>query len=272
MAARRLVLAAALIGCSYPTDETPYPGQCAPFGLLSSRPAIGERDVPTNAVIELAFSDYPDSEIAGLETIVVTSGFFRKTGAYNVDLVAKTVRYRPTTPFEPNLEYTVSVQPHIRSLQGCTSGRLEQRSFRTGAGPAPDAPARPVVRFETVLAIFAARCAGATCHRRDDGGPGGGGDDGAAPPRGLSLDDERAYDDLVGVRSAELSDLLRVAPRDPARSYLLRKLLPGRDPDRPMPTVFGQRMPPGGFPPGGAGGVADPIRAIADWIDAGAPR
>jgi hypothetical protein len=55
-----------------------------------------------------------------------------------------------------------------------------------------------------------------------------------------------------------------VAPFDAARSYLIRKVVPGTPGGGPIPGTFGQREPPDGpLPP-------DQLRALSDWIDGGA--
>jgi hypothetical protein len=56
----------------------------------------------------------------------------------------------------------------------------------------------------------------------------------------------------------------RVKPNDSARSYLLRKLLPGDSDDRPAPGALGHRDPPG------APLTKDQMHVIASWIDTGA--
>ena len=63
-----------------------------------------------------------------------------------------------------------------------------------------------------------------------------------------------------------MSRLSLVAPHDSARSYLLRKLLPGDTPDRPAPTTLGHRDPPD------APLTTDELRTIAKWIDDGPLR
>jgi hypothetical protein len=87
---------------------------------------------------------------------------------------------------------------------------------------------------------------------------------------------------LIGVESVGLREtatpLVRVAPFDPARSVLLRKLLGGspqadsKDPPYPNMRVDGRRMPialdeTGSVPPL----PTEQIQRIEDWIAAGAP-
>ena len=99
--------------------------------------------------------------------------------------------------------------------------------------------------FVPVLEILAGSCGGASCHR--DGGT-------LAPV----LDDDVAYDNLVGVASVFASDMAPyVDPGNAAGSHLMRRIA-GTDGYGVMPA-----------PP------AEPISAadqqtIADWIDGGA--
>ena len=83
---------------------------------------------------------------------------------------------------------------------------------------------------------------------------------GGAAPKGLSLDDAGALQNLVGVASAELPSMQRVAPGRPDDSYLFVKVA-GADPRR-----VGARMPRTG-PPFLTNGQ---IAALRKWIAAGA--
>lgn len=66
--------------------------------------------------------------------------------------------------------------------------------------------------------------------------------------------------DVVGVASFERPDLLRIAPGDPDRSYLVMKLI-----GAPDAGLVGTAMPPGGpWPP-------TSISLVEAWIEAGAP-
>ena len=83
---------------------------------------------------------------------------------------------------------------------------------------------------------------------------------GALAPEGLRLDPLNSYNHLVGVRSSEQSDLFRVEPGNPDRSYIIRKLEGG-------PDISGGQMPLDRTP-------LDQltINAIRVWIAQGAPR
>jgi len=80
---------------------------------------------------------------------------------------------------------------------------------------------------------------------------------GAAAPLGLRLDADNSYVSLVGVASSEVGSFSRVAPGDPERSYLIRKL--------EGTAAEGARMPLGGSPIPQA-----TIDFVRQWISDGA--
>jgi Bacterial Ig-like domain len=82
---------------------------------------------------------------------------------------------------------------------------------------------------------------------------------GASAPEGLQLDAAHSYALLVGVPSAEVPSLLRVAPGSPDLSYLVLKL-------QGAPNIVGAQMPFGG--PYLSQSTIDVIR---QWIRNGAP-
>ena len=114
------------------------------------------------------------------------------------------------------------------------------------------APAGRSVTFARLQAkIFTPSCAITSCH-------------GAAASGGLTLSAGAAYASLVGVAptntSAQSAGLLRVAPGDPDRSFLLRKL------EGTLAAGEGEPMPR-------VGATLDPplIDLVRRWIAAGAP-
>ena len=97
--------------------------------------------------------------------------------------------------------------------------------------------------------VFTPRCTG--CH------------DGSQPANGplpgsMNLTAGNSHTSLVGVPSRQQNTVLRIAPGDPAASYLMRKI-------EGAPGINGQRMPLGGPPLDG-----ETIARIASWIVAGA--
>ena len=110
--------------------------------------------------------------------------------------------------------------------------------------PSPDAT---FTRVQAV--VFTPQCAIAGCH----GGPA------SAAQEGMPLGEGLSYEAIVGVPSKQMPSLLRVAPFDPASSYLVRKITPGS-------AIAGEPMP---F---GASITDEDRRLVRDWVVRGAPR
>jgi Carboxypeptidase regulatory-like domain len=81
----------------------------------------------------------------------------------------------------------------------------------------------------------------------------------------LDLQDDTAYDDLVGIKALEDPDLYRVVAGDPGNSFLYLKI--GGDPVIADIPGVGSRMPPGAPPLS-----AEDMKIIHDWIAQGAKR
>lgn len=147
---------------------------------------------------------------------------------------------------------------HLRKSRSCSTAALAfaLAACGGGSGEGLDANGRPVGEggsgggplqpsFVSIQAnVFTPICT--ACHA------------GAAAPMGLRLDAGSSYALLVGVASGEVPGLQRIAPGDPANSYLVQKL-EGR-------AAVGARMPFGGP-------YLDDttIAVIRQWIAAGAP-
>jgi hypothetical protein len=240
--------------CSYPTDDTPYPGQCARMLPVASVPVPNATGVPTDVVFRITFNDYPDPDTVRSDSILLTTGFFWVPGTYGVDLIGKAAVVRPIRDLSPDLGYSLHLRPALASLAGCP-GPTEEIEFLTGAGPSGDPPPE-TPPFAAVQAIFDARCGGG-CHLAQDDG-GGGCLAPSAAAAGLSLCAADAWDALVSAPSRQTDELRLVQSGESARSYLLRKLLPATADGGRLPRVFGQREPPG--PPPARGPVAADCR------------
>ena len=94
--------------------------------------------------------------------------------------------------------------------------------------------------------VFTPRCALSGCHV------------GAESPFGLDLSAGLAADNIIGVPSGEVPELLRVEPYDADDSYLYMKLVDA-------PDIEGDPMPLEGDPL-----TAGQLALIEDWIDQGA--
>ncbi len=118
-----------------------------------------------------------------------------------------------------------------------------------GGGAAPPPPPPPTTfgpNFSEIQAnVFTPTCAVSGCHT------------GGSAPQGLRLDAANSYGLLVNVASTEVPTILRVAPNDPAASYLIRKL--------EGTASVGQQMPLNGTPLSQTS-----INTIRQWISDGA--
>lgn len=133
----------------------------------------------------------------------------------------------------------------VLAMAGCGGGSgegLDANGRPLGEGDDPSGPM--TASFRSIQShVFTPVCT--ACHA------------GAAAPRGLRLDATNSYALLVGVASAEVPSLKRVAPGDAANSYLVQKL-EGHQ-------AVGARMPLGG-----PYLDAQTINLIRQWIDNGA--
>lgn len=280
-------------GCSVSTGDLPRPGTCDPFEIVGSYPDDGSAGVATDVVGAFRFNDFPDPETVGPANMSLWTGVYYHTGTFSVSLVDRAVRFRPTSPLAGDRLYTMQLLPTVESLRGCQLGPPPRPpgpwamsaylvSFRTAVPTSvagTEAPVRPLPRpvsFGDVTALFARDCAGAGCHVEAPpaatGGQTGGaaGDPGsgsalgldcpAIPASGLSLCARDALEQLVGIGAAEVPRLIRVAPHDSARSYLLRKLVGA-------PPVTGHL----GTPVVGQPGISvEDLHLLEAWIDSGA--
>lgn len=258
-------------GCSVQTDQIPRVGECPPFQLVDVSPPDEAIDVSPDVSIVFTFTDFPEPDTAVHQNFGIYSGPYYYTAHELVDLIRRTVTFKPTSSLPRGIGFTLSLSPQVTSLRGCAlaqppSGPTGVRptayyfSFRTVerdvAIPAPD-PLPPPATFAQVLQVMAARCAGG-CHLPD---PGSGPREMCLPEPagGVTLCSRQAYGSIVGVTSRQVGRLTIVAPGDSARSYLLRKLLGA-------PPTTGHRGPPGNVISN------EELAIIQSWIDAGAPN
>jgi len=269
------VLAAS--ACSSPTDELPRPGTCDPFEVIGSSPADGSQAVSTDVVGAFRFNDFPDPGTVGPNNMTLWTGVYYHTGQFAISLVDRTASFRPASPLVPDRAYTLLLQPTVRSIRGCAlqphpataDGRPDPAyavSFKTAAANAETMPPRPIaqpVSFADITSLFVRQCSGAGCHLQAPTGavsePGA--DCSEIPASGLSLCARDAHAHLVGIGAQEVPRLVRVAPHDSARSYLLRKLVGA-------PPVMGHE----GTPIANQAGISTPdLHLLEAWIDSGAP-
>jgi len=112
-----------------------------------------------------------------------------------------------------------------------------------------DAPSPDATFMRVQREVFTPQCAIPGCH----------GGAASVAQEGMPLGEGLSYGAIVGVRSAQVPSLLRVAPFDPANSYLVRKITPGS-------FISGSPMPLG------ASLTDAERRLVRDWVARGAPR
>ncbi len=135
------------------------------------------------------------------------------------------------------------VLPILFLLCGC--GKLKELPTEPGLGSEPIDPTATFSRVQNE--IFTPTCGAIGCH------------DALGQQQGQILTAGKAYANTVGVPSTELPSLLRVAPGDPANSYLYRKITGA--------GITGDRMPQGGPYLSDA-----QTKLVRDWIRRGAPN
>ena len=127
----------------------------------------------------------------------------------------------------------------------CACGKLKELPTEPGLGSEPIDPTATFTRVQNE--IFTPTCGAIGCH------------DTLGHQEGQILTVGRAYANTVGVPSTQMPSLLRVAPNDPANSYLYRKIAGA--------GITGDRMPQGGPY------LTDAqTKLVRDWIRRGAPN
>ncbi len=124
-------------------------------------------------------------------------------------------------------------------------GKLKEPTSPLDGGGDPIDPTATFTRVQNE--IFTPTCARLGCHDR------------IIHQEDQTLVAGQAYADTVNHPSVEMPNLLRVAPGDPANSYLYRKIV--------GVGITGDRMPQT-LPPL----TDDQIKLIRDWIRRGAPN
>jgi len=245
--------AALVAGC----DLAPSVAADGPH-VVSVTPALGagplDRDVTLR--IELDRRIAPNSLADGV--VEITSGGNYVWLVQNIDVVEPALVVRPRDPLDPDVTYGMRVHV-LHDLEGHASIATQPTTFHTSdviSGARAEAPT-----FADVEEVLTA-CTG--CHA------------GSTAPLGLDLSSGAAVRaTAIGVPAIEerstvdgyldmpvtaaLTGLPRIAPGEPARSYLLYVILDD-------PHIAGAAMPPTG-----ALLSLDAITLVQRWIAAGAP-
>ena len=133
----------------------------------------------------------------------------------------------------------------VTALLITACGKLAELPTDPGVGGQPIDPTATFTRVQTE--IFTPTCAALGCHDR------------LGRQQDQQLQAGVAYAQIVNHPSGEMPSLMRVAPGDPANSYLYRKITGA--------GITGDRMPQGGPY------LTDAkIKLVRDWIRRGAPN
>ncbi len=279
-----LLLASA---CTSASNVEPYAqtttGPLA-VAVVTDPPARDDGTVPRNARFVVQLDGYPDPDSVGFGPVTLRSGRANYDIDIRVDLVGRAVVVTPRSLMAPGVQYDLVVTGLV-TLDDRVQGADVVASVRVGSddgAPFP-APPQPTWNGDPVtgggVRAVLGTCA-PFCHS-----PVGASGLARTPTRLLDLtgDPRDPVFGVIGVQSVGLRGtqvpLLRVAPGDPARSVLLRKLIGGSpqadsiDPPYPSMRVDGRRMP---IPLDEAQPALPPLsddelRLVQDWIAAGAP-
>ena len=268
-------------------DPYAQPAQ-APLSVAvgTVRPVRADGTVPRNERFLVQLDDYPDPDSVSYGPVTLHSGRANFDIDVSIDFVGRAVIVTPRSPMAPGAQYDLVVSGLV-ALDERVQAADVVGSVRVGPDEGDPFPA-PAVRtwtadVEPILGECARYCHSTIGHStsawsptrqlditipKDDGTP----DDPLDPVFGL------INVQSVGLRGTPVP-LLRVAPGDPARSVLLRKLIGGspqadsQDPPYPAMRVDGRRMPLNldAAESSGTPLSDDSLRVIQDWIAAGAP-
>lgn len=123
-----------------------------------------------------------------------------------------------------------------------------------GCSNRPTEPSDGPVRFANdIQPILTSSCASSGCH----------GSNAEPPEKPMVLLAGQAYDNIVGVSSAQLATMLRIRPGEPDNSYLVHKIQGTQG----SVGGSGERMPLGQGPLS-----QSTIALIRRWVTEGAPR
>jgi hypothetical protein len=278
-----VLLLSAPLACTSTSNVQPYatpPALPVAVSVTSLPPPRDDGTVPRNARFVVQLDGYPDPDaVASFGPITLRSGRANFDLRTDVDLVGQSVLATPRSLLAPGIEYDVLVSGMVTLDDRVQPSDVVAR-FTVGLDEGDPIPASPRPTWTADVRPVLATCA-PFCHSTV-----GASGRTRTPTRTLDLTLTDPTDPQFGVVNVLSVGLIgtpvplkRVAPGDPARSVLLRKLLGGsptadsQDPPYPSMRVDGRRMP---IPldesqPATETLSGDELRMIQDWILAGAP-
>ena len=268
--------------CSYPTTKGPQYGgpSSSPLQVaFSSDPApADDGTIARDARLILTFDDYVDPDSVSYGPLLLRSGSASFDYAATIDFVDRQIIVTPRTLLSPATQYELTATD-LLALDGRTQqGQVASFSYQVGLTVSNTTMPLPSLTWNDDIQPILGECA-PFCHS-----PIGASGDTRPPTRQLDLTGN-PYDPIFGLvgvlavgENGTANPLLRVAPGDPARSVLLRKLIGGDphadslDPSYPDLAVDGRRMPIPLDESQPATEVLDDdeLHAIQDWIAGGA--
>jgi hypothetical protein len=267
--------------CTTASHVEPYvqPAQAALSVVVTTAPDVrADGTVPRNARFVVQLDDYPDPDSVGYGPLTLRSGNANFDIDISIDFVGHAVVVQPRSPMAPGVQYNLVVSGLV-ALDNRVQAATVVGSVQVGLDDGDPFPAPARRTWNGDLRTVIGGCA-PFCHS-----PIGESGRMRTPTRLLDLtgDPRDPVLGMISVQSVGLrgtpAPLYRVAPFDPARSVLLRKLIGGspagdsRDPPYPAMRVDGRRMPlllddaESSGPPLSD----DQLRVVQDWIVAGAP-
>lgn len=275
--------------CTTASNVEPYaqPAQ-APLSVAvgTVRPVRADGTVPRNERFLVQLDDYPDPDSVSYGPLTLHSGRLNFDIDVSIDFVGRAIIVTPRSLMAPGAQYDLVASSLVALDERVQAGDVVG-SVRVGPDDGDPFPAPAARTWTADVEPILGECA-RYCHSTI-------GLSGSAwsPTRQLDITipkDDGTPDDprdpvygLIGVPSVGLRgtpfQLLRVAPGDPARSVLLRKLIGGspqadsQDPPYPAMRVDGRRMPLNldATESSGTPLSEDQLRIIQDWILEGAP-
>jgi len=234
-------------GCELMLDgENPRRAAHRPFFVVSEVSIEdGATEVALNQPITITFSEYLDPDSFDyFNAIRLRSGSISGPGWARYSLVDRSLTWYPTRELRSNLIYTLKVNPEtVRSIFGEELALETAITFETaGSGTVEQNRRITSVSYgDSIAPILQRNC---SCHNGD------------AELTRLE------YENLVDVPSHQRSSRVLVVPFEPARSYLIHKLLD----DYPYRRL--EPMPPSWS----AEPVLDEeaLRLIESWVATGA--
>ncbi len=287
-----VVLLSVSASCTQVSDRDRFEAESTPLRILRTVPASGAVDVASDLPIAVCLSELVDPRSIAPSDTSVSSGPALFDTELSIQLLPWTgpdggpvpamseapwcsgsvLSVTPQTELTAGAQYRLQLQPTARGWGGEPID-TDRPGWVAADGEAPrffveftvaaqvdpdddadDDPAPTLTELFAAGGPFDPERANCSCHRDPDD---------LAFARLDLTDATTAFDGLVGASGPRDTGFAMVAPRDPSQSFVMHKLLRGRD-GGPLHGVLGDAMP-----------IGEPLPypdlvAIARWIEGGA--